>query len=143
MTYITHAVSTLFTWTSFTGVKGIFLLHHLLCVTSLKLRNHYIAANLTVVVLSAEDCCTSSMKLRVPKKVVLFIVYLSFSILYIIYMYMYVYSCLYMYMYIFTCYISIYNIYTYTYIYIYIYCVSECCLLQKLSSNYTFNKFTS
>ena len=41
------------------------------------IRNHYIVANLTVVVHSAEDCCASSMKLRVPKKVVLFIVYLS------------------------------------------------------------------
>ena len=32
-------------------------------VTSFKIRNHYIVANLTVVVHSAEDCCASSMKL--------------------------------------------------------------------------------
>ena len=43
-------------------------------VTSLKMRNHYTEANLTVVVLSAEDCCASSIKLWVLKKVVLFIV---------------------------------------------------------------------
>ena len=32
-------------------------------MTSCKIRNHYIVANLTVVVHSAEDCCASSMKL--------------------------------------------------------------------------------
>ena len=45
-------------------------------VTSFKIRNHYIVANLTVAVHSAEDCCASSMKFWVPKKVVLFIVLL-------------------------------------------------------------------
>ena len=47
-------------------------------VTSRK--NETIVANLTVVVLSAEDCCASSMKLWVPKKVVLFVVYLSITL---------------------------------------------------------------
>ena len=42
-------------------------------VTSFKIRNHYIVANLTVAVHSAEACFASSMKLWVPKKVVLFI----------------------------------------------------------------------
>ena len=37
-------------------------------VTSFKIRNHYIVANLTVAVHSAEDCCATSMKLWVPKK---------------------------------------------------------------------------
>ena len=46
-------------------------------VTSLKIRYHYIAANLIVVVLSAEDCLASSMKLWAPKNVVLFVDYLS------------------------------------------------------------------
>ena len=32
-------------------------------MTSLKIRNHNIVANLTVVVLSAEDCYAGSMKL--------------------------------------------------------------------------------
>ena len=32
-------------------------------VTLFKKRNHYIVANLTVVVHEAEDCCASSMKL--------------------------------------------------------------------------------
>ena len=45
-------------------------------VTSFKIWNHYIVANLTVVVHSAEDCCASSMKLWVPKKVILLIVLL-------------------------------------------------------------------
>ena len=57
------------------GSKGDFPAS--LAVTSLKIPNHYIVANLTVVVLSAEDCCASSMKLWVRKKVVLFVVYLS------------------------------------------------------------------
>ena len=43
-------------------------------VTPFKIGNHYIVANLTIVVHSAEDYCASSMKRRVPKKVVLFIV---------------------------------------------------------------------
>ena len=43
-------------------------------LTSFKIRNHYIVANLTVVVYLAEDCCASSMKLEVPEKVVLFFV---------------------------------------------------------------------
>ena len=46
----------------FHGSKGDFPVASC-SVTSLKMRNHYIAANLTVVVLSAEDCCASSMEL--------------------------------------------------------------------------------
>ena len=41
---------------------------------SFKIRNHYIVANLTIVVHSAKDCCASSMKLWVSEKVVLIIV---------------------------------------------------------------------
>ena len=43
-------------------------------VTLFKTRNHDIVVNLIVVVHLAEDCYESSMKLLVPKKVVLFIV---------------------------------------------------------------------
>ena len=43
--------------------------------TSFKIRNHYIVVNLIVVADSAENCCGSSMKHWVLKKVVLFIVY--------------------------------------------------------------------
>ena len=56
--------SPLFTWVPFTGLKGIFLHFP---VRSLKKQNHFIVANLTLVVLLAEDCCANSMKLRVQK----------------------------------------------------------------------------
>ena len=46
---------------TFHGSKGDFLVS--CAVTSFKIRNHYIVANLTVVVHSAEDCCASSMRL--------------------------------------------------------------------------------
>ena len=42
-----------------------------------KIWNHYIVLNLIDVVYSTEECCASSMKLWVPKKVILFFVYLS------------------------------------------------------------------
>ena len=41
-------------------------------MTSFKIKNHYIVANLTVVVHLAEDCCASSIKFSVLEKVVLF-----------------------------------------------------------------------
>ena len=74
VTYIADTFLPLFTWIPFTGVKGTFLY---LVLRSFKIRNYYIVANLIVVVHSAEDCYASSMKFLVPKKVVLFIVYLS------------------------------------------------------------------
>ena len=74
VTYIADTFLPLFTWVPFTGVKGTFLY---LVLRSFKIRNYYIVANLIVVVHSAEDCYASSMKFLVPKKVVLFIVYLS------------------------------------------------------------------
>ena len=49
-------------------------------VASFKIWNHHPEANLIVVVLSTEDCCASSMKLWVPKKVILFVVYLSITL---------------------------------------------------------------
>ena len=58
--YSTH-VSTIIHVDTFHGSKGDFLVS--CAVTSCKIRNHYIVANLTVVVHSAEDCCASSMKL--------------------------------------------------------------------------------
>ena len=61
-------------------------------VTSFKIQNHYIVANLTVVVHSTEDYCLSSMKFWVLKKVVLFIVLpYHYYIIYIYYIYIYVY----------------------------------------------------
>ena len=69
--YSTH-VFTIMHVDIFHGSKGDF---PVTCVvTSFKIQNHYIVANLTVAVYLAEDCCTSSMKLWVPRKVVLFIV---------------------------------------------------------------------
>ena len=44
-------------------------------MTALKIINHYIVANLTGAVYSAEDCCASSLKLWATEKVVLFIVW--------------------------------------------------------------------
>ena len=106
-------------------------------VTSLKIKSNYIVANLTVAVLSADNCSASSMKLWVPKKVVLFIVYLSIILtLFILstlfnkdytrilhtYIYIYIYICIYMYIYIYI-YIYIYNymcIYLSIYLSIYI-----------------------
>ena len=61
---------------TFHGSKGDFPAASYV-VASLKIWNNYIVANLSVKVLSAEDCCASSMKFSVPKKVVLFIIYLS------------------------------------------------------------------
>ena len=46
---------------TFHGSKGDFRVS--CAVTSFKIGNHYIVANFTVVVHSAEDCCASSMKL--------------------------------------------------------------------------------
>ena len=67
VTHIAHTSSPLCTWIPLTGVQGNFL--HLALV-----------ASLTVVFISVEDCCASSVKLWVPKKVVLFIVYLSITL---------------------------------------------------------------
>ena len=58
--YSTH-VSTIIHVDTFHGNKGDFLVS--CAVTSCKIRNHYIVANLTVVVHSVEDCCASRMKL--------------------------------------------------------------------------------
>ena len=61
---------------TFHGSKGDF---PITCVvTSFKTGNHYIVASLTFVVHSAEDCCTSSMKLGVYT--------------YYIYIYIYIYT---------------------------------------------------
>ena len=68
--YSTH-VFTIMHVDIFHGSKGDFLVTWV--VMSFKIWHHYIVANLTVVVHSAEDCCASSMKLWVSKKVVLFI----------------------------------------------------------------------
>ena len=73
--YICIHVFTIIHVDTFHGSKGDFPASCV--VTSLKIRNHYIVANLTSVVLSAEDCCISSMKLWVLKKIVLFNVYFS------------------------------------------------------------------
>ena len=57
---------------TFHGSKGDSLVS--CAVTLFKTRSHDIVVNLIVVVHLVEDCCESSMKLLVPKKVVLFIV---------------------------------------------------------------------
>ena len=60
--YSTH-VFTIIHVDTFHGSKGDF---SITCVlTSFETGNHYIVASLTFVVHSAEDCCTSSMKLGV------------------------------------------------------------------------------
>ena len=56
----THSVATIHADTVH-GSKGDF--YEPRAVTLFEKRNHYIVANLIVVVYSAEDCCASSMKL--------------------------------------------------------------------------------
>ena len=63
--YSTH-VSTIIHVDTFYGSKGDFPVS--CAVRPCKIRNHYIVANLTVVVHSAEDCCASSMKLLSSEK---------------------------------------------------------------------------
>ena len=70
-----HTFSPLFCVDTFHWSKGNFPV--ICAMTSFKIRNHYLVANLTVQVHSAEDCGASGMKLsssmKLPKQVLLFV----------------------------------------------------------------------